>query len=430
MKNSIVIFEDDKFTDFYPLTYLRPVYFLRPGIRSLHEKIIDYFPGYDHHLFCRPELADLASEKTNLPVNNFDASDCDQIIFINGRLRLNDDFVEALKKAGRNAVLKSGDTIAAFKVIDKPEADEINFLKNGDLAAFYHRFLEKSESVEVELPFYNYLWDFIPAVKTEITEDFEYFHGRDDNDFLGSFKKMREDGREFPGVDILAPENIYISRDAEILPGVVLDATDGPIFLGTRTRVEPHTYVIGPTYVGKESILVGGKISASSIGPVCRAGGEVEEAIIQGYTNKYHAGFLGHAYLGEWINLGAMTTNSDLKNNYTSVSVSVNGTMIDTGSLKVGSFIGDFTKTAIGTLLNTGINIGLSCNIIAGGLVTDKEISSFTWYSPRHKMKYNFVKAIDTIERTMARRGQKLSEAARRRLAEINEQSDEHFKSS
>jgi hypothetical protein len=167
-------------------------------------------------------------------------------------------------------------------------------------------------------------------------------------------------------------------------------------------------------------MVTGGKISGCSIGAVCRVGGEVEETIIQGYTNKYHAGFLGHSYVGEWVNFGAMTTNSDLKNNYTPVKVAVNGKEIDTGSLKVGSFIGDFTKTAIGTLLNTGINIGISCNLVSDSLVVDKEIPDFTWYSMRHKMEYSMAKALDTIERTMARREKKLTAALRKRLEEVS----------
>ena len=123
-----------------------------------------------------------------------------------------------------------------------------------------------------------------------------------------------------------------------------------------------------------------------------------------------------------------MTTNSDLKNNYKSVGVSVNGRSHDTGLLKVGSFIGDFTKTAIGTLLNTGITIGLSCNILGNGLVAEKEIPSFTWYSSRHKMAYMIVQALETIERTMSRRDRKLTEAMKRRLEDVCKASPIHAK--
>jgi hypothetical protein len=117
-----------------------------------------------------------------------------------------------------------------------------------------------------------------------------------------------------------------------------------------------------------------------SIGPMCRVGGEVEESIIQGYSNKYHDGFLGHAYVGEWVNLGALTTNSDLKNDYGSVAVIMDGkNPIDTGSTKVGSLIGDHTKTSIGTLFNTGAYVGAMCLIMATGKPLAKFIPSFAW---------------------------------------------------
>ena len=114
---------------------------------------------------------------------------------------------------------------------------------------------------------------------------------------------------------------------------------------------------------------------------MCRVGGEVEESIIHGYSNKYHDGFLGHGYVGEWVNLGALTTNSDLKNDYSNVSVMLDGKhSIDTGSTKVGSLIGDHTKTSIGTLFNTGSYVGAMALIMATGKPLPKFIPSFAWF--------------------------------------------------
>jgi len=427
MAKCLIIFEDEKADNFNPLTLLRPVYFLRPGIRTLSEKILDGFDEYHPNFFCRPELAGVTSERTRIPVNDFEDKDFEETIFINGRVKFNKDFIRALKTAGTNAVLLSGEEIAALKLVGRLNDDEYKLLKEGDLGGFYDKFRKNAETLNIELPMYNFIWDMISAIDDEITEDFKYFHKNSNGEgFLKGRDLSGGDTRKFTGVEFVNPNDIYIAPDAEILPGNVLDASAGPIFIGGKVRVEPHSYLIGPLYIGKETHVVGGKITGSSIGPVCRVGGEVEESIIQGYTNKYHTGFLGHAYLGEWINLGAMTTNSDLKNNYGSVSVSLNGEMHDTGSLKVGSFIGDFTKTAIGTLLNTGINIGISCNLVANGMVTDKEIRSFTWYSPRHVMPYNISKAIGTIERSMARRGKEPSQSMIKRLKEIYEKNSMH----
>jgi len=154
-------------------------------------------------------------------------------------------------------------------------------------------------------------------------------------------------------------KDVYVARGAKIHPMVVIDAANGPVYLDEDVEVHPFTRIEGPCFVGKKSILLGTKCrEGNSIGPWCRVGGEVEESIIQGYSNKYHDGFLGHAYVGEWVNLGALTTNSDLKNDYGDVEVILPGRRpINTQSTKVGSLIGDHTKTSIGTLLNTMRNL-------------------------------------------------------------------------
>ena len=148
-------------------------------------------------------------------------------------------------------------------------------------------------------------------------------------------------------------KDVYVAPGVAVHPMVVIDAEHGPVYSTRGSRSIPSRASKGPCYIGKKSILLGAKCrEGNSIGPMCRVGGEVEESIIHGYSNKYHDGFLGHAYVGEWVNLGALTTNSDLKNDYSSVSVMLDGkTPIDTGSTKVGSLIGDHTKTSIGTLL-------------------------------------------------------------------------------
>ncbi|MEP0827685.1 MAG: hypothetical protein HRF51_04110, partial [bacterium] len=416
MEKRLIVFEDEAYRSFYPLTRIRPVFFLRPGIRNIFEQIRDSFPDYRASLFCRPELGELVAEQVEVPVNEFTGLSGDLLLLINGRLRVNTEFASALNKANRNAILLSNGVVAAVKVVDGLTAEEATDLKNGELGDFLARVRRRSESLELELPLYNYLWDMVGAIDAEIAADFEFLRKQINND-IESLAAAVKDGsaqRHFPGVHFIRPEQIYLAPNLRLLPTTVIDASAGPVFLGSEVKVEPLSYIVGPCYIGKGSIVTGGKISGCSIGAVCRVGGEVEETIIQGYTNKYHAGFLGHSYVGEWVNLGAMTTNSDLKNNYTPVKVAVNGKEVDTGSLKVGSFVGDFTKTAIGTLLNTGINIGISCNLVSDSLVVDKEIPDFTWYSMRHKMEYSMAKALDTIERTMARREKKLTSALRK----------------
>jgi UDP-N-acetylglucosamine diphosphorylase/glucosamine-1-phosphate N-acetyltransferase len=171
-------------------------------------------------------------------------------------------------------------------------------------------------------------------------------------------------------------------------------------------EVHPYTRIEGPCYVGPNSILLGAKVrEGCSIGPMCRVGGEVEESIIHGYSNKYHDGFLGHAYVGQWVNLGALTTNSDLKNDYSTVSVVMDGRTVDTGSTKVGSFIGDHVKTSIGTLLNTGAIVGTMAILVANGAPLPKYIPCFGWFLKGVVSKgFGINKLIETARVAISRR--------------------------
>ncbi|SYZ73506.1 putative Nucleoside-diphosphate-sugar pyrophosphorylase [Candidatus Zixiibacteriota bacterium] len=421
MTRKLIIFEDELYENFYPLTYLRPVHMLRPGIRFLHERISDSFPEYQPHFFCRPEIADLTRQMCDYPVNTIDEAQTDEIIFINARLKISTDLASALMAAGKNVYLTCRGSVVAIKVIGDLSALEKKNLKIGDLGEFAAEIKKRSELVEIEVGLYNFLWDLVADIDRTMAEDFEFLRPQIELRIkqLELMIKEHSVNDVYPGVHFINPERIYVSSDAEILPGAVLDGSKGPIFIGGRARIEPYTYVIGPLYLGKESILVGGRIAGSSIGPVCRIGGELEESIIQGYTNKYHAGFIGHSYVGEWVNFGAMTTNSDLKNNYAAVHVTVGGKERNSGLLKVGAFIGDFTKTAIGTLLNTGLNVGVCCNLVGLHIVTDREIPSFTWMALGKKSAYEVDKALEVIEKTMSRRDKSLTPEMKKRLLEL-----------
>ena len=189
----------------------------------------------------------------------------------------------------------------------------------------------------------------------------------------------------------------------------MLDETDGPIYIGDNSQVDSLAVIKGPCYIGPNTIVARGVIAGSSIGHTCRVGGEVEESIFHEYVNKHHEGFIGHSLVGAWVNFGALTTNSDLKNNYSVIRVSLEGKQIDTGSIKVGSFIGDHTKFGIGTLLTTGINIGTCSNIFGGMLIADKEVGSFQWGSSGSFVAHDFDKAMDTNKKVMGRRNCALS---------------------
>ncbi len=205
------------------------------------------------------------------------------------------------------------------------------------------------------------------------------------------------------GVERLGREPVRLGRGTRLEPGVLLDARDGPIALDERVEVLAGGRLAGPIYAGPDSRLLGGPISSLSTGPRSYLRGEIEETVVLGYTNKAHDGFLGHAYLGRWVNLGALTTNSDLKNNYGTVRVGPPGQETDTGLLKVGCFLGDHVKTGIGLMLNTGAVVGAGSNLF-GTTMPPKWVPPFSWGEGADLGEYRKEAFLATAETVMGRR--------------------------
>ena len=211
------------------------------------------------------------------------------------------------------------------------------------------------------------------------------------------------------GVHVLGDGRLVVGTDVHVAPGVVLDTRHGPIQLADGVTVKPFTSVAGPSYVGPGSSLLGGPFEAVGIGPVCKVHGEMEESVVLGYSNKAHDGFLGHAYLGMWVNLGALTTNSDLKNNYGPVRIWTPAGDVDTGERKIGCFIGDHVKTAIGTMINTGTVVEAGSNIFGG--MPPKYVPPFSWGDP--DTAYGVDRFLETAETVMGRRDVALTDGQR-----------------
>lgn len=180
-----------------------------------------------------------------------------------------------------------------------------------------------------------------------------------------------------PPVQRLGSAPLLLAADVQIEPGVVFDLRSGPICLDRGVEVRAGTRLAGPLYAGPSSRLLGGSIAGLSAGPFSYLRGEIEGTVVLGYTNKAHDGFLGHAYVGRWVNLGALTTNSDLKNTYGSVRLAGPGGEIDTGLMKLGCLIGDHVKTAIGTLIGTGSVLGCGANVFGGA--PPRFMPPFSW---------------------------------------------------
>lgn len=212
---------------------------------------------------------------------------------------------------------------------------------------------------------------------------------------------------------------IVIAASAEVGAFAVLDSSEGPIRVGEGARIAAHTVVRGPCAIGRGTQLLGGVISHSTFGPECRIAGEVEASVWQGHGNKRHHGFVGHSALGEWVNLGALTTTSDLKNNYGSVRLRIDGHEVDSGSPKVGAVIGAHAKTGIGTLLPTGAVVGCASHVFGGGRFTPKSVASFAWWDGERTSEHDLERCIATARIVLGRRGRVLGpgeEAALRGL--------------
>jgi UDP-N-acetylglucosamine diphosphorylase/glucosamine-1-phosphate N-acetyltransferase len=210
--------------------------------------------------------------------------------------------------------------------------------------------------------------------------------------------------------------DVFAEDGAIVEPQVYFDTSIGPILLRRGSRVQAFTRLVGPCVVGQESIVGGDKISGSSIGDVCRVHGELAASIFLGHSNKAHDGYVGHSYLGRWVNLGASTVTSNLKNTYSTVELWTLDGEVDTKQQFLGTFFGDHTKTGIGTLLNTGTVIGAGAQIY-GGAVTPKVIPPFAWGDHPPYSTYRFEKFIDAAQRMMARRHVELSDRQVRLLS-------------
>jgi len=219
------------------------------------------------------------------------------------------------------------------------------------------------------------------------------------------------------GVHSSGTEKISLGRGAHLEAGVHLDATHGPIRLEGGVHISAFTRVAGPVFIARGSQILGGAIENVSIGPVCHVRGEVQNSVLLGYSNKAHDGYLGHSYVGRWVNLGALTTNSDLKNNYGTVRLTTENGPVDTGRLKIGCFLGDHVKTGIGTLLPTGCVVGAGSNLFGGGM-SPVYVPPFSWVGREGLVEYDIDRFLETAERVMSRRGVALTAGGKAVLSE------------
>ena len=393
----LCIFEDDGYANLLPLTFLRPVYDLRCGINTLREKITRAYPELEVVLQCRDYLTDVMQETyPDIPVNQFPR---DNYLMVNGRVLFSPALKEAIDLSREAIYLNKGRLVAG--VISSRYLPELLEKKTSGLTR--EDFLG-FRVYEVDAVFLDYVWDFIRHNSEQIEADFAWY------DKGGEI----EGDVHYRAVMVNVP-NIYVGKGARVRPAAILDTENGPIYIDEDAIILPNATIIGPAYIGRGSVIKSGARigGGTSIGEVCKVGGEVEDSIIHSYSNKQHDGFLGHSYLGQWVNLGANTNVSDLKNNYHPIKMYVNGEWVDTESIFMGTVFGDHAKTGINTMLNTGTVVGIFSNVFGSGF-PPKYIPPFSWGGADKLEEYDPDKALDTARVVMSRRNVELTSNMKR----------------
>ena len=358
----IAFFEDHQALEFGPIAQLRPVFDLVCGHFSLRERAIRSLSVTEWGGFIRDYLAESYQElHPEAHINDTDWLVHGPTLFLNGGWIAPG---EALAQIDPQTVGLVDGTVVYLTV----EAAEARLFEVEPWESAIYQIARTRRRVSATGKLLSYPWQFVAHNAAQIASDF------------ATRTTPKGWSADKPQTALIGPaEQVAVDRAARVDPFVVFDTTQGPISVDAGAVIQSFTRLEGPCHIGIGAQLFRANIrGGTTIGPACRVGGEVEASILHSHVNKYHEGFLGHSYLCPWVNLGALSTSSDLKNDYSAVRVPLSGKSIDSGLVKVGCFIGDHTKTGLGSLFNTGSSIGVMCMILPGGELLPKHVPSFT----------------------------------------------------
>jgi UDP-N-acetylglucosamine diphosphorylase / glucose-1-phosphate thymidylyltransferase / UDP-N-acetylgalactosamine diphosphorylase / glucosamine-1-phosphate N-acetyltransferase / galactosamine-1-phosphate N-acetyltransferase len=363
----LCLVEDNAVAGLEPLTLTRPVFDLLLGSTTLGAKIAHAFgigPGpLRRGAVIRPYLkAVQRARDPHTAVNDSDWLARGSVLVVNGRWVPPTTFSPPDPR-GPWLGLCDGQPACALVGPDQAVA-----LEPGGVDGWFDTIAARMGGQEIGGQWIERPWDIVARNAEHVARD---FHAEG---------KVGLSNRHLTTAALVGPaDRLFIHETARVDPYTVFDTTNGPISIAAGAWVQPFTRIEGPSSIGRETQLFRANLRGGvTIGPNCRIGGEVEASIVHGFSNKYHEGFLGHAYIGEWVNLGAITSNSDLRNDYGEVHVPIAGDPVATGQAKVGCFLGDHTRTGLGSMLNTGTAVGVMCNVLPAGLLLPKHVPSFT----------------------------------------------------
>lgn len=385
---SLVFVDDAAARDFHPFALTRPCCELRAGA-----------------LLVRQRWEAATGETTRGFVGAPHLTDFDEpgaATFLSGSLTAGSLLVNARCAVSLKALVDDAGAVsvagrlAAVRLRGDTPVDDV--LRDGGRI---ESFAGREKPVEVDGHWIDQVWDLVRLLPDLLMADVTH---------LGE----QADSAPVPGLTTAGPHLTRVDRRATIEPMVFFDASAGPILVRRGATVQAFTRLVGPCIIGEDTIVSGGRVATSSIGDHCRVNGEVSTSVFIGHANKGHDGFIGHSILGRWVNLGAGTVNSNLKNNYSEVAFWTPRGLERTGMQFLGAFLGDHAKTAIGTRLTTGAVIGAGANVYGKG-ITPRYVPPFAWGLDSSDV-WELEPFLETAERAMKRRGIPLSEQARRQL--------------
>jgi UDP-N-acetylglucosamine diphosphorylase/glucosamine-1-phosphate N-acetyltransferase len=384
----VVIFEDSFWPGFAPLALSRPVFMLSCGMGTLLERQIEMLKPTRLTLWVRPQMAELCRRHVvpglQIPTTVNEPLDDQHAMLVSaGVVNATVDI-----PAGHLVNAENAQRIQFAHIERKPGLSHDDALNHTDAWLSLLNLPRASHS----FPVAEYLWHLVGASQEMLIADFPRWKDRPNHWKDGPYH-------------LIDAEHIRLGQGAKLSPGCVLDASKGPIVVDEGASIGANAVVQGPCYIGKHSTIHPLALirPGTSIGMHCKLGGEVSNSIVCDYTNKAHDGFLGDSYLGSWVNLGAGTTTSNLKNTYGEVTMRIGAREYKTGRTMLGSLIGDHTKTAIGTRLNTGTYVGYNC-LLAGNGLSPTFIPSFTFWTADRTERYDLKKASEVADKVMHRR--------------------------
>ncbi|MBI1311719.1 hypothetical protein GC176_10535 [bacterium] len=402
----IALFEDAAAAGLAPIAHTRPVFELLCGHFPLRERLVRFLDVHEWGVFVRSQLAEIyREEQPEAFVNDLTWLAEEPTLLLNGRWLPTAEQIDQLSEVDDNIVGVCAGRVA-FLLINPFETA---LLGEEDFDDPLLKIARTRTEIQASGRWVERPWDLIDLNPELLDQDFAQ---------RGQFGgKASLDGAAILG----DPQRVFIHPTADIDPFVVIDARSGPVFVDAEVRLQAFTRLEGPLFVGRGTQIFRANVkTGTSLGPVCRIGGEIEASIVHGFSNKYHDGFLGHSYVGSWVNLGALTTNSDLKNDYSTVRVPLEGDPVDSGSTKVGCFIGDHAKTALCSQFNTGSSIGVMTMILPGGELLPKHVPSFSrvWHGQIDD-NFDLESGLTTARLAMSRRNCELSPAQERLLRRL-----------